>query len=97
MTIEIKDVEHLAGLARIAVSEEEKKILQHDLEEILAYVSQIKEVEGQKSKVKSGELRNVMREDSEPHEAGIFTEDILKQAPAREGNRISVKKILGNS
>lgn len=94
MAIELKDVEHLAGLARIAVSEEEKKILQHDLEGILAYVSQIKQVESQKSKVESGDLYNVMREDSEPHESGKFTEDILAQAPAREGNRISVKKIL---
>lgn len=94
MAIELKDVEHLAGLARIAVSEEEKKILQHDLEEILAYVSQVKEVGFDVGAPEAGELRNVMREDSEPHESGKFTEDILAQAPAREGNRISVKKIL---
>lgn len=94
MAIELKDVGHLAGLARIAVSEEEKKILQHDLEEILAYVSQVKEVGFDVGTPEAGELRNVMREDSEPHESGKFTEDILAQAPAREGNRISVKKIL---
>ncbi|MBI5077819.1 MAG: Asp-tRNA(Asn)/Glu-tRNA(Gln) amidotransferase subunit GatC [Candidatus Yonathbacteria bacterium] len=96
MAIGLKDVEHLAGLARIAVSEDEKKILQHDLEEILAYVSEIKEAGqgGRKERGEQGELYNVMREDSEPHESGIFTEDILKQAPAREGDRVSVKKIL---
>lgn len=94
MAIELKDVEHLAGLARIAVSEEEKKILQHDLEEILAYVSQVTKVTAELGAPTAGELRNVMREDSEPHESGKFTEDILAQAPAREGNRISVKKIL---
>lgn len=94
MAIELKDVEHLAGLARIAVSEDEKKILQHDLEEILAYVSQVTEVTAELGVPTAGDLRNVMREDGLPHEAGIFTEDILKQAPKREGNRISVKKIL---
>ncbi|MBI5798781.1 MAG: Asp-tRNA(Asn)/Glu-tRNA(Gln) amidotransferase subunit GatC [Candidatus Yonathbacteria bacterium] len=94
MVIELKDVEHLAGLARIAVSDSEKEVLRHDLEEILAYVSQVTEVTAELSAPTAGELRNVMRADENPHEAGIFTEDILNQAPSREGNRISVKKIL---
>lgn len=94
MAIELKDIEHLAGLARIAVSDNEKKALQHDLEEILTYVSQISEEEHSITNSQAGELCNVMRVDEEPHESGIFTEDILAQAPVREGNRISVKKIL---
>ena len=94
MAIELKDVEHLLGLARITVSDSEKELLRHDLEEILAYVSQVKDVTAELFVPTAGELRNVMREDENPHESGIFTEDILKQAPARDGNRISVKKIL---
>lgn len=94
MAIELKDIEHLAGLARIEVSEEEKKKLQHDLMGILAYVSQVTEVTAGIVEPAAGELHNVMREDGEPHESGIFTEDILKQAPLREGNRVFVKKIL---
>lgn len=94
MAIELKDVEHLAGLARIAVSDDEKKILQHDLEEILSYVSQVTEVVAELGTPTAGELRNIMRADENPHEAGVFTEDILSQAPARDGDRISVKKIL---
>ena len=94
MAIELKDVERLAGLARIAVSGTEKEILRHDLEEILAYVSQVTKVVADIGEPVAGELRNVMREDGAPHESGIFTEDILKQAPGREGNRILVKKIL---
>ena len=97
MAIEIREIEKLAGLARIAVSDEEKNILQHDLEEILAYVSQITNAEEQgvgTEEREVGVLYNVMREDGVPHEAGIFTEDILKQAPTRDGNRVSVKKIL---
>ena len=94
MVIEIKDIEHLAGLARIAVSDDEKKILQHDLEEILAYVSQVTNVVAEIGGPTVGELRNVMRDDSEPHASGIFTEAMLVQAPSREGNRFLVKKIL---
>lgn len=94
MAIELKDVEHLAGLARIAVSDSEKELLRHDLEEILAYVSQVAKVTAELGAPAAGELRNVMREDGEPHAGGMFTEVILKQAPTREGNRISVKKIM---
>ena len=97
MAIEMKDVEHLAGLARIAVSDNEKELFRHDLEEILAYVSRVKLVESERSKVKRGELCNVMREDGDPHESGIFTEDLLAAAPTREGNRVLVKKILGDN
>lgn len=94
MTVELKDIEHLAGLARIAISDDEKKILQHDLGEILAYVSTIMEVAAELGASEAGELRNVMREDGEPHESGIFTECILSQVPARDGDRLLVKKIL---
>lgn len=94
MTIELKDVEHLAGLARIAVSEDEKEVLRGDLEEILAYISQVKEVAAELGEPVAGELRNVLRVDENPHEAGIFTESILAQAPLREGDHVVVKKIL---
>lgn len=96
MAIELKEVEHLAALARIAVSNEEKEILQHDLEEILAYVSQVKEA-GQKELVAQKgqeELRNIMRDDRNPHTPGLFTETLLSAAFARENDRILVKKIL---
>ncbi len=37
---------------------------------------------------------NVMREDSNPHESGKYTETLLKAAPQREGQYVKVKKIL---
>ena len=94
MEIELKDVEHLAGLARIVVSDTEKELLRHDLGEILSYVSQIKEVTAELGPAKAGELHNVMRDDTQPHEAGLFTEDLIAAAPSRDGNRVLVKKIL---
>ncbi|MDO8561924.1 MAG: Asp-tRNA(Asn)/Glu-tRNA(Gln) amidotransferase subunit GatC [bacterium] len=38
--------------------------------------------------------RNVLREDENPHEGGIYTEALMKAAPARVGNRIAVKQVL---
>lgn len=94
MAIEIKDVEHLAGLARVAVSDSEKEVLRHDLEEILAYVSEIKDVAAELGEPEVRELHNVLRDDEDPHEGGMFTDDLLAAAPKREGNRVFVKKIL---
>lgn len=94
MEIEIKDIEHLAGLARIVVSGTEKEALRHDLAEILTYVSQVKEVSAELPQSKAGELHNVMRADEHPHKSGHFTKDLIEAAPSHDGNRILVKKIL---
>ena len=91
------DVLRLAQLARIEISDEEANNLTHEFESILNYVGEVKEVEKLKSlKVEKEEIlnRNVMREDSRPHESGIHTEDLLASAPAKEGDYIRVKKIL---
>jgi len=92
--IEKKDTEHLAKLSRIELKEDDIKGLTKDIENILGYVDQIKEANIEGSKTEAGVLRNVLREDEEPHESGIHTEKILKEAPDREGDFIKVKNIL---
>ena len=94
MVIEIKDIEHLATLARVEISDHEKEGLRYDIEEILSFLSQIKEVAEGESTLEVDTLRNVLRDDRTPHEAGMFTEDLLVAAPAREGDKVVVKKIL---
>lgn len=95
--IEIKDIEKLAELSRLEIPEEEKGGFQKDLDAILAYVGQIEDANIKTEKMEKSDdalVNNVMREDSAPHETGIFTEEILAEAPAREGNYLKVKKIL---
>lgn len=89
----------LAKLARIRLSESEAESLSHEFESILNYVGEIKNArfkiqdEGFKNKA-DFTVRNVMREDGEPHESGLYTEKILKEAPASAGGYVKVKKIL---
>jgi len=93
--ITIQEVEKLAELSRIALGEEEKKSLWKELTSILGYVSEIQKIGGAPETGKRiGMAKNLMREDSNPHESGIFTEEILDEAPSREGNYLKVKKIL---
>jgi len=92
--IDKSDIDKLSSLARIAVSPDEKEALSGEIDAILSYVSQIKGA----SSGAGGEgvlaHTNVLREDTHPHETGIFTEAILKEAPAVKNGFIYVKKIL---
>lgn len=92
-----EDIEHLAKLARIAVTEDEADALATDITSILGYVSEIEQITGNtEGEKKVDALYNVMREDKNPHEPGTYTEDLLSAAPGREGQYISVKKIIGD-
>ena len=98
MSISKDEVKKLAELSRIEFSESELKILQKEIDSILEYVDVIQKVDLPDGVAPSPHLalENVMREDGEPHEPGIYTEKMLSQAPRRKGNFVEVKKILGD-
>ncbi len=96
--MEIRDIEKLAKLARIELTDEEKQTFAKDLENILKYVDQIREVTtGSNPQAGGGEIGdvyNVLREDTDPHESGQFTEKILAEVPSTQDGFVKVKKIL---
>ncbi|MDP3956824.1 MAG: Asp-tRNA(Asn)/Glu-tRNA(Gln) amidotransferase subunit GatC [bacterium] len=61
-----KDVEHLAGLARLELSSDEAVLLTKDLEKILDHFEELKEVNTNSVSPLTGgtSLKNVAREDS---------------------------------
>ncbi|MEK7194062.1 MAG: Asp-tRNA(Asn)/Glu-tRNA(Gln) amidotransferase subunit GatC [Patescibacteria group bacterium] len=90
-----EEVLKLAKLARVGISNEEAETLSHEFDAILGYVSEIKNAKLEaRSKKLEPVLVNVMREDVNPHESGVFTEDLLNEVPNREGSYVKVKKIL---
>lgn len=97
MAVSADDVKKLANLARIALDDAEVAKLQGELDSIVAYIDAVQKVPMPEGVSASPhlDLKNVMREDGEPHETGLYTEDMLAQAPAREGDFLKVKKILG--
>ncbi len=96
------DVRALAKLARLEVSDEELLKLEREIPSILAFVETIQKADVEmrpstgsaSSPPASSGLHNVMRDDGEPHESGIYTEALLAQAPARKGNRWAVKQVI---
>jgi len=90
--MDIKDVENLAGLARIELLEDEKKDLLQDMESILDYVKIIEKIDVQHSVLDNGYC-NIWREDEVmPRE--FSKELITEQFPDKQEGFLKVKKIL---
>lgn len=92
-----EDVQKLAALARIKISDADLEKFTKEFDAILAYVGQIESLDLPKDL--AGEkpaLRNVMREDAEPYAPRTNTEKIAAQFPAREGDALVVKQIISH-
>jgi len=87
------DVKALAELVRMEVGEAELAKLQEEIPAIIGFVEMIAAVDTS-GVSEDTSLRNVTRPDENPHEAGLYTDDLLAGAPAREGNRIAVKQVI---
>ena len=92
--MELKDIEKLAELSRISLTALEKDGFLSDFESILAYVGEIKEVADEAPNREAGVLRNVMRDDVLYKKPLATREEILQDAPDRDGDYIKVKQIF---
>lgn len=88
------DVEHVAKLARLGLSEEEKKLFAEQLSAILEYADILKKLDTKNVPPTSHAIpmKNVLREDEVvPCEN---PEDILANAPEEEKHMFRVPRIL---
>lgn len=89
-----EDVKRLARLARISVPEEDCARFAAEFDGILDYVSKLDALTLPEGSTRIPPLRNVFREDGEPHIPGTWTEKLVEQFPERDGNSLSVKQIV---
>ena len=93
--ITVKELENLAKLSRIRLTEEDKRILINEFDSILGYVDQLKKAKvSLDAEGRVGAVRNVMRPDTAEPIAEEDRQRLLKEAPDREGDFIAVKKII---
>ena len=90
--MDLKDVENLAELAKLELTEEEKAKILADMEGILSYVKQIEDVDVSDAGVEYSHY-NAWRED-EVLERDFDSESIIEQFPDSQDNFVKVKKIL---
>lgn len=92
------EVKNLANLSRIDISEDESEKLTSEIDSILKYVDQLKEVATEDdSRIESARSRNIMRSDEKPHDSSENTEVVLNEVPEVQDNFVKVKKILNDS
>lgn len=87
------DIRALAKLARLDVSDSEVEKLEKEIPGILGFVETIQKASVSKGGESDG-LHNVMREDIDALESGIYTKELLDAAPARVGDRVAVKQVV---
>ncbi len=94
MAISIEDVEHVAKLARIYLTEEEKEMFRKQLSDVLEHARVISEVDTSTVEPTSHAipLSNVTRED-EVRES-LTVEEATKNAPWSDGGAFTVPKII---
>lgn len=99
MPISTREIDHVANLARLGLSETEKKKYSKELGNILDYFEKLKEADTEKIKLapEAGQLINVFRKDENPHGIGVEKiKNMIGQAPERKDNFVKTKPILEN-
>jgi len=94
MKLSKKEVEHIAQLARLGITEKEKEKYAEQLSAILDYVEQLNKIDTKNVEpiAHITGVENVMRQDEIKNKPD--RDNLLKNTPAQEKGFIKVKSIL---
>jgi aspartyl-tRNA(Asn)/glutamyl-tRNA(Gln) amidotransferase subunit C len=92
--ITMRDVEHVARLSRLALTDREKERMRRELDGILSYIDKLRALDTADVPPTSHAvpMTNVMRED-EPRPS-LSQDEMLANAPERSGEFFRVPKII---
>jgi aspartyl-tRNA(Asn)/glutamyl-tRNA(Gln) amidotransferase subunit C len=95
MNLSRQEVEHIALLSRIELTEEEKSNFSDQLSHILEYVGQLEKLDTKDVSVTSrvSDLKNVLADDK-VMECQISQNDLLANVPKKHDDYVEVKAIL---
>ena len=94
MSVDIQTVRRVARLARIAVTHEEAERMSGELNRILGFVEQLNEVDVSGVEPMTSVIPMEMKKRQDKVTDGGIVEDVLRNAPAREGNYYVVPKVV---
>ena len=94
MGISKEDVDKIAGLAKLELSEEERERYASQLDSIVAYVEKLNEVDttGIEPLAHVNDLMNVWREDKS--RSSLSEEEVFKNSPKHDKEFFLVPKVL---
>jgi len=90
------DIEYVAKLARVDLSEKEKKKIAKELSDILGYIEKLKQLKVDKVEPMSHvlPLKNVFRQDK--IKPSLPVAKVLRNAPSKNGDNFSVPRVIEN-
>lgn len=94
MNIDQQKLEELAHLARLEFSDSEKENIREDLEKIIAFCDQLKELDttGIEPLIYLSDEKNILRDDIVKE--GLNREMALKNAPSSDSDYFKVPKVI---
>ena len=97
MSIDKKDVRHIAHLARIELTPEEEERFTSEMSAILGFIEELNQADTEHTEPMVGEtlLENVTRKDQEREEnTNENPQELLAQAPVTKGEYVKVKAVF---
>ncbi len=94
MSVDLATVKRVARLARIAVDESEAAALQGELNAILGFVEQLNEVDVSGVEPMTSVVAMTMKSRDDVVTDGGMANDIVRNAPTREGDFFVVPKVV---
>ena len=91
--ITVKELEHLAQLSRIDLSEDDKKSLIKEFDSILGYVDQINNVQVPETSEQYVQI-NTVHADQDAYESQTYSDKMIAGAPDSQDGFYKVQKIL---
>jgi len=94
MDIDIKQIEQVATLSRIKLTDEEKDIFREQLTDILGYIEKLKELDTDdvQPMAYATSIKNVFREDQK--KSSFPRQEILELSPSSANGFFKVPKVL---
>lgn len=90
-----KEIDNLANLSRIKLTDEDKISFVKEFDSILNYIDQLKNVKVNiDTEARVGAVKNITREDMVKSTSIEDRERMLHEVPDREGDFVAVKKII---
>jgi len=94
MDIDIKQIEQIANLSRIRLTDDEKNIFREQLTDILGYIEKLNELDTDdvQPMAYATSIKNVFREDQQ--ESSFPRQEILELSPSSANGFFKVPKVL---
>ena len=96
-----QDVQHIAKLARLGLTENEIKKFQKDLSSVLDYFKSLKEIDVSKieptfhpAELFFEKKLEIMREDKAEHQSPEIANKLVEAVPEKKGRHVKVKAVL---